>query len=716
MLIRYSSLLVFVTACLSSAASFAAPEAGLIAQWSFDNGGPEIARDTIGGITDTVEGSYTQPRGIVGSSLKLDGYTTCIIRQSSQAPRLSGDMTASAWVALGAYPWDWCPIITQRKQDEQGFSLTVGPRGQVRLEMSVDGTWQSCTSSDLAIPLRQWVHVAGVYDKSKGLSVYVNGRLDRTLALKGAPQYAEGRDLRIGMNYEATKPSNIHRQHGTLAGWFSIDGIMDEVRLYDRALTASDVEAQVKAGLPLPEPDLQPRILPAGPKGPGRFGAYYCHLKYYDEWDNLWPVGPDPDVLVRFDESSARVVFWRGTRYSPAWVAEPGLWMADQSVEAWGVGSNDTEGCFEHMQDFRCRYSHVRIVESHDARTVVHWRYAPVSSHDHLWREDPRTGRACWVDEYYFIYPDVMGVRKVTWNTGTLGRPRELQESLPLTGPGQLQADVIHTDYLFVANLKGQTQTLSFVPDPSANRAENHWRFLPKKNDKTLPEDLTIQMFNFRSEFKPFSVFEPGSRMHYVTDLCLEPGGLAVPSGCNHWPVGQMRCDGRAVQAADRPTHFLGCPMSAPPIHEKDGRSWWNALYGMTDKPIADLVTIARSWSRAPEISVHGEGYTSAGYDRGERAYRIDCADPTAASVLHCRVAAGPESPIYNVPIVIMNWGDTGAALKIDGKPVKQGKPFRLGHRYRLDRTDLVLWIKLQSTKPVSLELAPAEAAPSGRP
>ena len=710
--IRCCSLLALMMICLSSAASSGAPEAGLVAQWSFEKSGPEIAQDAVRGTTDTIEGTYKQPRGIIGSALRLDGYTTCIIRPSSQAPRLTGNMAASAWVAFGAYPWNWCPIITQSKQNEKGFSLTAGPRGQVRLEVSVDGTWQSCTSRDFAIPLRQWVHVAGVYDKNRGLCVYVNGKLDHTQALTGSPQYADGTDLRIGMNYEATKPSNIHREHGTLAGWFSIDGIMDEVKLYDRALTASDVEAQFKAGLPLPEPELQPRVLPAGPKGAGRFGAYYCQLKYYDEWDNLWAVGSDPDVLVRFDESSARVVFWRGTRYSPAWVAEPGLWMADQSVEAWGVGSNDTEGCFEHMQDPQCRYSHVRIIESHDARVVVHWRYAPVSSRDHLWREDPKTGRACWVDEYYFIYPDIIGVRKVAWNTGTLGRPYELQESLPLTGPGQLQADVIQMDYAFVANLKGETQTLSFVPDPSVHRSENQWRFLPKKNGKSIPKDLTIQMFNFRSDFKPFSIFEPGSRMTYVTDLCLESGGLTVPSGCNHWPVGQMRCDGRAVQAADRPTHFLGCPMSNPPLREKDGRTWWNGLYGMTDKPIAELVTVARSWSQAPELTVQSQGFTSSGYDRGERAYQIACADPAAASVLRCRLAADLESPICNIPMVIANWGNAGATLKISGKTLDRGKDFRVGHRYCLESTDLVLWIKLRSTEPVSLELAPANVAP----
>lgn len=696
--LKHNRVLCSLTVCLLATPLLHGAESGLIAKWSFEGNGPEIARDSAGGITDAVEGTYKQSRGVIGSALHLDGYTTCIVRQASRTPRPEGDITAGAWVALGAYPWNWCPIITQREREDKGFGLSAGPRGQVRFSLSVNGTWHSCESGDFAIPLRRWVHVAGVYDEEAGLSVYVDGRRDGTLEVTGSPEYAYEKDLRIGMDYEAVKPSNIHREHGTLPGWFSLDGMIDQICLYERALSASEIAAQFVAGQPLPDPGLQPRVLPAGPKGLGRFGAYYCRLNYYDEWDALWAVGPDPDVLVRFDESSSRVVFWRGSRYSPAWVAEPGLWMADQSVEAWGVGDADKEGCFEHMQDRRCRYSHVRIIESHDARTVVHWRYAPVSSHDHLWQEDPKTGRACWVDEYYFIYPDVMGVRKVTWKTGTLGHPRQFQESLPFTGPGQLQGDVIQKDFAFVANLRGQSQTLSFVPDP-------------KNSDKQFPDDLTIQMYNFTSDFKPFIIFEPGNKMHYVADRRLGPRGLAVPGACNHWPVGQARCDGRTVQAADRPTHFLGFPISSPPIHEKDGRSWWNGLYGMTDRPIEELITVARSWSQAPKLTIRSHGFTSDGYDRSERAYRIACAEPATNCVLRCRLAAGSESPLCNLPIVVANWGDSGAALKINDTPVDEGRDFRVGHRYRLDSTDLVVWIKLQSTEPVTLELTPTDGA-----
>ena len=88
------------------------------------------------------------------------------------------------------------------------------------------------------------------------------------------------------------------------------------------------------------------------------------------------------------------------------------------------------------------------------------------------------------------------------------------------------------------------------------------------------------------------------------------------------------------------------------------------------------------------------------------------CADPTAGSALRCRLAASTESPIYNIPLVVENWGGSGATLKLNGRTVRQGRDFRVGHRYRLKDTDLVVWIRLQSAELVGLELAPINAAP----
>jgi len=661
-----------------------------VAWWKFDIENQKTVLDSATRIDDEIKGNFKYVKGISGKALKLDGFTTQIIRSASRAPKIQDSFTIESWIAIAAYPWNWCTLVAQQKEEQAGYCFGIGPRGEFGLELFVNGQWQTCKSEDFAVPLHKWVHIVAMYKKDNGVTLFLNSQPAGKLSVPGKPVFAPNAELRIGMNYQAVKPSHIHREVGTLPYWFSFDGIMDEIRIYDNILSAKVIKKYYTANAPTSAPDLPPRRMPRGPAGPDYFGANYTKLKYYEEWDALWRIGPDPDVVVKFEGSPVKVVFWRGTRYSPAWVSENDLWMADQSVETW----NGTEGCYEHMQDRHCKYSHVRIIENSDARVVVHWRYAPICAQNLLWKPDEKTGWECWIDEYYYIYPDRMGIRKITWKTGTLGRPRQFQESIPFCHPGQLQGDVIHPDFVTIANLKGETQTFSYVENP------------PKKNNKPIPKSPNIQRHNFKSKNKPFIIFEPGNRMRYLIDRNIE--SLSRPGSCCHWPVGQAYCDGRTSQAADRPTSFLGFPISSPVIHENhDNRSVINSIYGMTDRPFNDLVTVARSWAQAPIVKIISKGYTSQGYDMSQRIY-VFSAEPVTKSSLTFELAASVESPVFNPAFIINNWGKRGAFLKIDGEKIPKGKNFRLGHKYNLEGFDLVVWIKKESTKPCRISITPA--------
>lgn len=657
-----------------------------VAWWPMEAAADGGVRDLAAEIDDSIGGRFTPVAGVRGGAIRFDGYTTEIRRSAERSPVLSGGFAVEGWVALGAYPWNWCPLVSQCAKDEAGFRVEIGPRGQLRMQVRAGDGWAGCESEDFVVGLRSWTHLAAAYDPASGIRLFADGVPVGELEITGDPVFARDVGMVVGTGHGATKPSDLHRDFGTLESWFSLDGIVDEVKVYNQPLDGGQV-ARAFAAVPTPaDPELPPRVLPSGPPGPGRFGAYYSKLEYYPEWDALWPVGGDPDVVVRFDSSPARVVFWRGTRYSPAWVSGNGLWMADQSVEAW----NKEQGCFEHMQDRRCRYSHVRIIENHDARVVVHWRYAPVSAHDELWREDPKTTRACWVDEYYYLYPDAAGIRHVSWKSGTLGGPRQFQESLPLTHPGQYPHEVVEPAWVTIANYAGDTAMLRYRENP------------PKERDD-LPQDLTIQRYNFKSGQKPFICFEPGNQMKYLSDRDIL--ALQRPGSCNHWPVGQAICDGRTSQAADRPTHFNGFPISDPPIHDDGERESWRGFYGMTGKEMPGLVRLGRSWAHAAEMKEVAGGLAGGGYDRGQRAYLLR-RQPSGEMAF--TLAASRESPAINPAFVIEGWGDGGVAVEVDGTLRQPGPDCRIGRLERLDGTDLVLWLKLDTESPVRIRLVPS--------
>ena len=289
-------------------------------------------------------------------------------------------------------------------------------------------------------------------------------------------------------------------------------------------------------------------------------------------------------MVVCFEKSPVKLIFWRGIRYGASWVSENENWMSDQSVEAWGEGDKDNEGCFEHMQDRHCRFSHVRIIENTAARVVVHWRYAPVSAYDNTWRSDPKTGWECWVDEYYYIYPDTSAVRRVSWKKGSLGHPRQFQETLALLHPGQKVSDLLEKDLAMVADYESNTSEVKFVEDP------NSPPYGPFTWDN--PKPYTIRRYNFKSQYKPFICFEPGNQMH-IRHSSLSSYDRA--GGCNHFPVGQARCDGRTTRMSDRPSHCTSFPISDPVLHEEDDRLYCQATSRRLRR-LNGLKSLNRGW------------------------------------------------------------------------------------------------------------------------
>jgi hypothetical protein len=262
-----------------------------------------------------------------------------------------------------------------------------------------------------------------------------------------------------------------------------------------------------------------------------------------------------------------------------------------------------------------------------------------------------------------------------------------------LTEEGQLQGDVVEPDYLRIANLNGEKQQYDYVADPSAGNA------------KKVPEKPNIQQHNFKSQYDPFIIFEPGNEMNYISDRNIS--NLKSPGSCNHWPVGQAYCDGRRALTADRPTHFLGFPISDPVIHAgTDGRSWLNSLYGMKNATIDDLIRLGRSWARAPKLTlVNSSSFVDKGYDLGEKTYRLAYTGPDTGRKASIRIDATVESPLFNPSILIENWGNHNVVPVAGGKTLLEGKDYRWGLIERLDGTSLILWLNRQTTSSLNLEL-----------
>ena len=623
--------------------------------------------------------------------MRLDGFTTCVRKKTNDITWPEKEFSVEAWVALGNYPWNWCPIITTESDEIKGWRLMLGPLGQISLQVAIGEQWVSCSTGQEVMPLRTWMHIVGVYEANKQIKLYVNGKPIVSVPIQGQLRYPRNIKCKIGMVAAPEKPSDIHRTWGTIATYYGIDGIIDELKVYDHILTPDDVANNYKS-VQITQPDILPRKLPDIEKNPGIFAAFYTKLKYYPGWDNLWPVEQDPDIVVCFERSPVKLIFWRGIRYGASWVSENENWMTDQSVESWENGAQDSEGCFEHMQDRHCRFSHVRIIENTEARVVVHWRYAPVSAHNNTWRPDPKTGWECWIDEYYFIYPDASAIRRVSWKKGSLGYPRQFQESLALLHPGQVISDLLEKDFALVADYENNRSQGLFVDDP------NNPPYGPFTWEKSYP--YTIQQYNFKSNHKPFICFEPGNEM-FIRHNRLSSYDKA--GGCNHFPVGQARCDGRTTRLSDRPSHCTSFPISDPVIHEEDERYYWCGLYGMNTMIMDQLVKFGRSWAYAPELVGLSAGFLSYGYDRSRRCYQLENSRQVT-NAASFTINASKDSPLIHPSFFVKNWNAASATVLVNGKAYPDCET---GIIQELEGNNLVVFLWLKADTDVSIKIIP---------
>ncbi len=438
-----------------------------------------------------------------------------------------------------------------------------------------------------------------------------------------------------------------------------------------------------------------PLKLPSGPQGPGAFGAYYTYLKYSLTWDKPWRVGSHADIVVRFDEFDYKFIFWRGASYVPCWVTENDIWYCNEFCE---TEDGTTQGSCEPISDKQTRYTHVRIIENNDARVVVHWRYALTDVNYRLAHLDPNTGWNDWADEYYTIYPDGIGVRKIILWSSRLDMWLEFQEAIVINQPGTRPDDAIDLGAVTIANLQGESKTYFWTEEGT-----------PGFQDKPL--NSCIERINLKAAHQPFIIVPP--EVASITSF----GGSAPGSHFNcwdHWPVSQDASLCRVVENFDRPSHsslsWVVTPRDPANMGWKDYEITNQSitkllLHGMTDKSMMELAQLGRSWLQAPCPKLIGEGFISNGFDPSEKAYMFSRRKDNPSSPLKFTIEATMDSPLYNPAFLVKNWGDKDFTCKLNGNLIEKGKEVRASLNKQLDGIDLIVWLKYGSTKAVEFEI-----------
>jgi hypothetical protein len=205
------------------------PVPNLVGAWAFDESSGNTVTDYSGrGNTGTISGATRTTGGKFGGALTFSGANNWVLVPDANSLDLSTGMTVEAWVRPSAIGTRVRAVLLKERSGGLVYALDAGD-GSGRAATHVFTTADLALSGTATTGLNAWTNLAATYDGAN-LRLYVNGVQAASRALAGSIQGSTGA-LRIG------GASTLNNQ------WFA--GVIDEVRLYNRALNATEVLADM---------------------------------------------------------------------------------------------------------------------------------------------------------------------------------------------------------------------------------------------------------------------------------------------------------------------------------------------------------------------------------------------------------------------------------------------------------------------------------------
>ena len=193
---------------------------GLVGWWPAEGDANDVAGTNNGTLINGAD--FTG--GEVGQTFSFDGSSYVNIPDSPALDTFASSITIEAWIKVNQFDEfpDWNGIVTKGNSSwrlaRDGGSSVVG--------FSTTGLSNEDLAGNKNINDGQWHHVAAVYDGTNKY-IYVDGTLDASVPATGTIAQNDY-PMCIGENAEA--PGHL---------W---NGLIDEVSIYNRALTASEVQ------------------------------------------------------------------------------------------------------------------------------------------------------------------------------------------------------------------------------------------------------------------------------------------------------------------------------------------------------------------------------------------------------------------------------------------------------------------------------------------
>jgi hypothetical protein len=207
-----------------------APGLAGVGYWPFDENAGTVATDVVAGNDSTLINGPIWTAGESGAALAFNGASQYVDIEETIVDT-TASYSASAWVRLDNISGAFQTVVSQDAARNSAFFLQYSGADR-KFAMSFAGLRAVAPIVPVA---GQWYHLIGVRDAAAGqLRLYINGQL--------------GRQVDACTGEASTGPLVIGR--GRFGG-NSVDywgGMIDQVHVYDRALTAAEARTLYDSG------------------------------------------------------------------------------------------------------------------------------------------------------------------------------------------------------------------------------------------------------------------------------------------------------------------------------------------------------------------------------------------------------------------------------------------------------------------------------------
>ena len=201
----------------------------LVGWWTFDEGAGDAVDLSGKGHAGKLVGGAKYVEGKFGGGIQGNGGSDGVQVADAEDLRISGDLTMALWVKKTAETGDWVCVFGRGTKDARNYGLWLEAGTRMYMFQQYGGGDVNVKGKKL-IDLGQWTHLAATIEQNM-VRIYFNGVLDHEERRPGPPAMPLA-SLGIGFAMFHT----------------ALTGVVDDARLYRRALSADEIRTLVEMG------------------------------------------------------------------------------------------------------------------------------------------------------------------------------------------------------------------------------------------------------------------------------------------------------------------------------------------------------------------------------------------------------------------------------------------------------------------------------------